>query len=84
MVDYLSVIVENLTGFDPLKDTRKRGNVEARVLLANALLTMGMTETATGDLLGKNHSTIHYYRDLLKDLPGLQKNFDRLKKILDL
>lgn len=25
MVDYLSVIVENLTGFDPLKDTRKRG-----------------------------------------------------------
>ena len=84
MVDYISVIVENLTGFDPLKDTRKRGNVEARVLLANALLTMGMTENATGDLLGKNHSTIHHYRDLLKDLPCLQKNFDRLKKILDL
>lgn len=84
MVDYISVIVENLTGFDPLKDTRKRGNVEARVLLANALLTMGMTETATGDLLGKNHSTIHHYRDLLKDLPCLQKNWERLKKILDL
>ena len=43
-----------------------------------------MTETATGDLLGKNHSTIHHYRDLLKDLPCLQKNWEQLKKILDI
>lgn len=84
MVDYIAAIVERIAGADPLKDTRKRENVEARVLLANALLTMGMTETEAGALIGRDHSTIHYYRECLKDLPALQPKWKQLKEIFDI
>lgn len=89
-IENLSIIVENITGADPLRDGRARPVVESRVLLANVLLAKGYTEHQTGDALGFDHATIHHYKTLLDDArrygnnPQMLRNWNKLKQILDL
>ena len=64
----------NLTTYDPTK--RERQNVIVRIITANVLLRMGCTETSVGKAMGKDHSTIHHYKETMNtwfNYPGLYK-----------
>ena len=64
----------NLTTYDPR--TRKRQNVIVRIITANVLLGMGCTENSVGKAMGKDHSTIHHYKETMNtwfNYPGLYK-----------
>ena len=53
----------NLTTYDPR--IRKRQNVIVRIITANVLLGMGCTENSVGKAMGKDHSTIHHYKETM-------------------
>ena len=53
----------NLTTYDP--KIRKRENVIVRIITANVLLGMGCTENSVGKAMGKDHSTIHHYKETM-------------------
>ena len=64
----------NLTTYDPTN--RERQNVIVRVITANVLLRMGCTENSVGKAMGKDHSTIHHYKETMNtwfNYPGLYK-----------
>ena len=64
----------NLTTYDPR--IRKRQNVIVRIITANVLLGMGCTEHSVGKAMGKDHSTIHHYKETMNtwfNYPGLYK-----------
>ncbi len=64
----------NLTTYDPR--SRERQNVIVRIITANVLLGMGCTETSVGKAMGKDHSTIHHYKETMNtwfNYPGLYK-----------
>lgn len=64
----------NLTTYDPRN--RKRQNVIVRIITANVLLGMGCTENSVGKAMGKDHSTIHHYKETMNtwfNYPGLYK-----------
>ena len=64
----------NLTTYDPR--IRKRENVIVRIITANVLLGMGCTENSVGTAMGKDHSTIHHYKETMNtwfNYPGLYK-----------
>ena len=64
----------NLTTYDPTN--RERQNVIVRVITANVLLGMGCTENSVGKAMGKDHSTIHHYKETMNtwfNYPGLYK-----------
>ena len=66
--------VMNLTTYDP--KIRKRENVIVRIITANVLLWMGCTENSVGKAMGKDHSTIHHYKETMNtwfNYPGLYK-----------
>lgn len=58
----------SLTGIDPRKASRKREVVVARAMVAYALLGQGFTTLAVAEYLGKNHSTIIYYKSYLNSI----------------
>ena len=87
--DTLAALVESIAGADPLQRDRSRPVVDARTLLASALLAQGITEPAAGKMLGYNASTIHHYRELMRDAekgynPALLTKWNELKSILDI
>lgn len=64
----------NLNTYDPRN--RKRQNVIVRIITANVLLGMGCTENSVGKAMGKDHSTIHHYKETMNtwfNYPGLYK-----------
>ena len=64
----------NLNTYDP--KIRKRENVIVRIITANVLLGMGCTENSVGKAMGKDHSTIHHYKETMNtwfNYPGLYK-----------
>lgn len=64
----------NLNTYDPTN--RERQNVIVRVITANVLLRMGCTENSVGKAMGKDHSTIHHYKETMNtwfNYPGLYK-----------
>ena len=64
----------NLNTYDPR--SRKRQNVIVRIITANVLLGMGCTENSVGKAMGKDHSTIHHYKETMNtwfNYPGLYK-----------
>lgn len=89
-VENTALIVEHITGADPLKNSRQRGVIMARTLLVNALLYSGYTEQRAADSLGFGHPNIHHHRQKLRDAlaynndPDLVTYWTKLKKILDL
>lgn len=58
----LCAVMKEVSGHDPLDETRKRPVVMARMMVAGALLEEGYTENSVGGILGWDHSTIHHYR----------------------
>ena len=64
----------NLTTYDTR--SRKRQNVIVRIITANVLLGMGCTEISVGNAMGKDHSTIHHYKETMNTwikYPGFYK-----------
>src|SRR5574344_593375 len=64
----------NLTTYDPTN--RERQNVIVRIITANVLLGMGCTGNSVGKAMGKDHSTIHHYKETMStwfNYPGLYK-----------
>ena len=64
----------NLTTYNPTN--RERQNVIVRIITANVLLRMGCTENSVGKVMGKDHSTIHHYKETMNtwfNYPGLYK-----------
>ena len=60
--------------YDPTN--RERQNVIVRVITANVLLEMGYSENSVGKAMRKDHSTIHHYKETLKNwikYPGFYK-----------
>lgn len=45
---------------------RERRNVIAGIIIANGLSWQGKSEMVVGQLMGKSHSTVHYYKTILK------------------
>ena len=86
----LATLVESIAGADPMRCNRSRPVVLARTLLANALLLQGGTENSVGEEMGYDASTIHHYRQLLRDAqnygtdPYLLRDWQKLKNTLDL
>ena len=89
-IENLAIIVENVAGADPLKFTRARPVVEARILLVHCLRAKGYTQQRIGDLLGLPRITIQHYCANFADaekyntIPGLLQKWARLKNLLDL
>ena len=73
-----------------MRATRARPVVEARCILVGALLAQGLSENAAAEQTGFTRSTIHHYRDLLRDAqqygnaPQMLANWYKLKALLDL
>ncbi len=59
--------IKEMSGVDPLWESRKREVVITRIMLAYILLQEGWTCTSVGEFLRKNHSTILYYRETMVD-----------------
>ena len=89
-LESLALLVESITGVGPLQDTRKRTVVESRCLLVSALLKQGYTEEEVAALIGFDHSTVHHYRDMMRDAqqyntrPGMLSYWKTLSSVLDL
>lgn len=89
-IENLALIVESVAGADPLRFSRSRPNVEARVLLVSALREKGYTQREIGEVLGLPRITIQHYCSIMRDaqmynnIPGLLPKWARLKNILDL
>lgn len=64
----LCAVMKEVSGHDPLDETRRRAVVMARMMVASALLAEGYTENAVGAVLGWDHSTIHHYRRRMKEM----------------
>lgn len=55
---------------------RSRENIIARTLIANALLRKGYSEKVVGRLMQKNHSTIHWSKDMLSTWEAYPKMYE--------
>lgn len=69
---YLCEVMKEISGVDPMANTRKREVVNARMMVAQALYDGGCIETDIATLLGKTHCSIHHYRKKMETiwLPG--------------
>lgn len=89
-VDTLALLVEDITGSDPLRANRTRPVVDARCLLVNALIARGMKEREAAALSGFSRPTIHYHKQRLSDAmrygtdPQLLDRWERLRILIDL
>ena len=89
-LEHYAQIVESVTGHSPLAESRARPIVEARIVLASLLLDRGMTECEAGRAIGWDHSTIHHYREIMRDAkqygtrPQMVASYRQIKSILDL
>lgn len=57
-----------VSGHDPRKQSRLRPVVLARAMVSARLLSEGWTENQVGALMGREHSTVHYYRTLVRSI----------------
>lgn len=55
-------VMKEVSGHDPLDETRRRPVVIARTFVAYRLLLGGFSEHAVGKILGWDHSTVNHYR----------------------
>ena len=89
-LENLALIIESVTGADPLRLTRKRAVVDARTLLVHAYRVQGRTEQQIADDIGYSRAAVHHYCALFSDAeeynnnPALLRNWSRLKSVLDL
>lgn len=56
-----------VSGYDPMTAKRNRVYVCSRIMLAYKLLEDGYTETQVGTVIGKEHSTVHFYKTRMED-----------------
>ena len=65
--------MQEISGYDPAEDSRKRPVVTARIFVCYVLLLEGWSEHRIGITVGWDHSTINYYRKRMVEiltLPG--------------
>lgn len=66
-------MMKEVSGVDPMENSRRRDVVNARMMVAQALYDGGCIETEVARLLGMTHCTINYYRKKVKiflECPG--------------
>ena len=84
-----ALIVESVTGSDPLNSTRRRSVVTARALLVWSFFMEGHTERAVAEQIGWSRESVHHYRDIFRDAltygnrPELVDGWKKLKNIID-
>lgn len=67
-IDAITKMVSEIMGVDCIGTlSRGRQYVVARVLLANALLALGLSTSVVGKHMQKDHTTIMHYRDMMKE-----------------
>lgn len=82
---HLRAVLLRLSGFDAFGKERNRPSTVARMIVCNQLYSEGHTETDIARVMGKNHSTINYYRQRIGSLytPGWEAErelWERFKK----
>ena len=73
--EYLLGKMREVSGIDPLTNTRRRPFPSCRVMVASVLLEEGWTEHQVGCALNRNHSTINHYRNKMEEMfasPGYE------------
>ena len=84
-----ALIVESVTGSDPLRATRKRDVVTARALLVWSFFMDGCTEKEVAEAIGWDRGAVHHYRDIFRDAmqygnrPELVLGWKKLKNIIE-
>ena len=75
---YLCSVIKDLSGIDPMEDTRKRDVASVRMMVAVQLYFENYREKEIGELLNRNRLTVHYYRDrwLALFMPGWEAERD--------
>lgn len=66
---YCKLMLE-VSGADPMEESRRRPVVMARMMVANALLIDGYSLTAVGTILGVDHSSVSHYKDRMSVVLG--------------
>lgn len=82
----IAKILLEISGLDIFDGSRKRESVAARTIAAYQLYKEGLTQTAIGALMGKNHSTIVYYidrMDIILNLPGYKAERETWQEFKD-
>lgn len=80
-------IMKDMSGIDPMENTRRRDVVTARMMVAIVLLNEGCTTMDAAELLQKNHSSISLYKERIKllDVPGYKAEkelWEKFKKVI--
>lgn len=84
-----AMLVESITGADPLNATRRREVVTARALLVWSLFMDGHSETEIAKAMGWHRTTLHHYRDIFRDAlqygnrPELVRGWLELKTVIE-
>lgn len=60
--EVLCSIAREVTRFEPTGRGRSRGECAARMFVARQLYDEGLTEMQVGELIGRDHATINYYK----------------------
>lgn len=84
-VGKLCDVMQEVSGYDPRKRTRLRPVFVARAIVCDRLLCEGWTEAAVACVMNMNHSTVHYYREVVSGweiLPGFGAERDLLDRYL--
>ena len=55
--------MRELSGINPMENSRKRDIVTARMMVAIVLMQEGCTTMQVAELFGRNHSAIIHYKD---------------------
>lgn len=69
---FLRAVLLELSGLDAFGKDRTRASTTARMFVAQQLYNEGHSELDIARALGRNHSTVHYYREKMNtlDTPG--------------
>ncbi len=71
-MEELCTIMQDVSGIDPMKESRKWDIVSARMMVAYQLLMEGISGVKVAELINKDHSTIVYYKNRMEAMwsPG--------------
>ena len=69
---HLCAVMKELSGVDPLENSRLRDVVSARMMVSMVLIRDGCTTVQIAELLNMNHAAISHYKNRFKllSVPG--------------
>ena len=81
MADKLIDLIEREYGVSPLTKYRTRKATYARAAFAYRMRLAGMTQGAIGRIVGKDHSTVCHYLQIMEDAFAYPRQFIELKRL---